>query len=221
MSGQQWSAARPGRTLPTEKPRYPFYRRLGELQGQSGRAEKLVTAGIQSRTVHLVAQSLYRLSYPAHIFTCNININILLYRHIYFRCVFLSHDLKDKIIFLPSSKFLWQIFEALKRLVKIILASREFFSLPFFPPKWHLRVVQQTHILWHAFLGILALIWRFTSCLSAFTFVVRLSHERKKALFIYSSCEISRTVRIFMKFLIRKFYEKFSTISILGKIWWR
>jgi len=159
------------------------------------------------------SKSLYRLSYPAYdiVFTYNININILLYRHVYFRCVFLSHDLKDKIIFLPSSRFLWRIFEAVKRLVKVILASWEFYSLPFFHPKRLL--VQQTRILWHAFLGTLVLIWRFSSSLSAFTFVARLSHERKRALFICSSCEISRTVRIFMKFRIRKFYEKFSSDS--------
>ena len=40
LEGGEWSAARPGRTLPPGKTRYPFYRRLGEPQGQSGRAEK-------------------------------------------------------------------------------------------------------------------------------------------------------------------------------------
>ena len=62
----EWSAARPGRTLPPEKSRYPFYRRLGGPQGRSGRAENLVPTGIRSRTVQPVAQSLYQLSYPAH-----------------------------------------------------------------------------------------------------------------------------------------------------------
>ena len=38
--GGEWSAARPGRTLPPGKTRYPFYRRLGGPQGLSGRAEK-------------------------------------------------------------------------------------------------------------------------------------------------------------------------------------
>jgi len=47
----EWSAARPGRTLPPGKNRYPFYRRLGGPQGRSGRAENLVTTGIWSRTV--------------------------------------------------------------------------------------------------------------------------------------------------------------------------
>ena len=50
----EWSAARPGRTLPPEKTRYPFYRRLGGSQGRSGRAENLVPTGIRSRTVQPV-----------------------------------------------------------------------------------------------------------------------------------------------------------------------
>ena len=29
LEGGEWSAARPGRTLPPGKTRYPFYRRLG------------------------------------------------------------------------------------------------------------------------------------------------------------------------------------------------
>ena len=63
----EWLAARSGRTLPPGKKRYPFYRRLGGPQGRSGRAEILVPTGIRSRIVQPVAQSLYRLSYPAHI----------------------------------------------------------------------------------------------------------------------------------------------------------
>jgi len=39
LKGVEWSAARPGRTLPPEKTRYPFYSRLGGPQGWSGRAE--------------------------------------------------------------------------------------------------------------------------------------------------------------------------------------
>ena len=68
----EWSAARPGRTLLPGKTRYPFYRRLGGPQGRSGRAENLVPTGIRSRTVQPVAQSLYRLSYPAHMLSRNI-----------------------------------------------------------------------------------------------------------------------------------------------------
>jgi len=50
----EWSAARPGRTLPPGKTRYPFYKRLGRPQGLSGRAENLVPTGIRSRTVQPV-----------------------------------------------------------------------------------------------------------------------------------------------------------------------
>jgi len=51
LEGGEWSAARPGRTLPPGKTRYAFYRRLGGPQGRSGRAENLVPTGIRSRTV--------------------------------------------------------------------------------------------------------------------------------------------------------------------------
>jgi len=66
LEGGEWSESRPGRILPPGKTRYPVSRRLGGPQGRSGRAENLVPAGIRSRTVQPVAQSLYRLSYPAH-----------------------------------------------------------------------------------------------------------------------------------------------------------
>jgi len=49
LEGGEWSAARPGRTLPPGKTRYPFYRRLGGPHGRSGRAENLVPTGIRSR----------------------------------------------------------------------------------------------------------------------------------------------------------------------------
>ena len=72
LEGGEWSAARPGRTLPPGKTWYPFYRRLSRPQGRSGRAENLVPTGIRSLTVQPVAQSLYRLmSYPAH---CNVKL---------------------------------------------------------------------------------------------------------------------------------------------------
>ena len=54
LEGGEWSAARPGRILPPEKTRYPFYRRLVTPQGRSGRAENLVPTGIRSRTVQPV-----------------------------------------------------------------------------------------------------------------------------------------------------------------------
>ena len=48
LEGSEWSAARPGRTLPPGKIRYPLYRRLGGPQGRSGRAENLAPTGIRS-----------------------------------------------------------------------------------------------------------------------------------------------------------------------------
>ena len=54
LEGGEWSAARPGRTLPPGKTRYPFYKRLGGPQGRSGRAKNLVPTGIRSRTVQPV-----------------------------------------------------------------------------------------------------------------------------------------------------------------------
>jgi len=66
LEGGEWSAARPGRTLPPEKTRYPFHRRLDGPQGRSEWAENLVPTGIRSRTVQPVVQSLYRQSYRAH-----------------------------------------------------------------------------------------------------------------------------------------------------------
>jgi len=66
LEGGEWSAVRPGSTLPLGKTRYPFYRGQGGLQGRSGRAENFVPIGIRSQTVKPVAQSLHPLSYPAH-----------------------------------------------------------------------------------------------------------------------------------------------------------
>ena len=87
VEGGQQSAARPGRTLPPGKTRYPFYRRLGGPQGRSGREENLVPTGIRSRTVQPVAQSLYRLSYPADIY---------IYIYIYTRTHAQTHTYTDR-----------------------------------------------------------------------------------------------------------------------------
>ena len=54
LEGGEWSAGRPGRTLPPGKTRHSFYRGLGGPQGRSGRAENLVPTGIRSRTVQPV-----------------------------------------------------------------------------------------------------------------------------------------------------------------------
>ena len=62
LEGGEWSAARPGHTLPPRNTRYPLYRRLGGPQSRSGRAENPVPTGIRSRTIQPIAP----LSYPAH-----------------------------------------------------------------------------------------------------------------------------------------------------------
>ena len=54
LEGGEWSAARPGHTLPPVETLYPLYRRLGGPQGQSGWTENLVPTGIQSWTVQPV-----------------------------------------------------------------------------------------------------------------------------------------------------------------------
>jgi len=54
LEGDEWLAARLGRTLPLGKTRYPLYRRLGGHQGRSGREENLVPTGIRPRTVQPV-----------------------------------------------------------------------------------------------------------------------------------------------------------------------
>ena len=70
LEGGEWSASRPGRILPPGKTRYPLYRRLGGLQGWSGRTENLVSTGIRSPDRPARSQSLYRLSYPSYVTHC-------------------------------------------------------------------------------------------------------------------------------------------------------
>ena len=50
----EWSAARPGRTSPPGKTRYPLYRRLDGLRGRSGQVENLAPPGFDPRTVQPV-----------------------------------------------------------------------------------------------------------------------------------------------------------------------
>jgi hypothetical protein len=50
----EWSAARPGRSLPPGKNWYPLYRRLGGPQGRFGRTENIAPPGFDHRTVHSV-----------------------------------------------------------------------------------------------------------------------------------------------------------------------
>ena len=51
IEGGAWSAARPGRSLPSGKTRYWLYRRLGGPQGRSGRAENLAPPGFDPQPV--------------------------------------------------------------------------------------------------------------------------------------------------------------------------
>ena len=67
LEGGEWSAARPGRTLPPqERPGTHFIGGWVGPRAGLGRAENLVPTGIRSRTVQPVAQLPYRLSYPVH-----------------------------------------------------------------------------------------------------------------------------------------------------------
>jgi len=54
LEGGEWSTVSPGRTLPPEKTRYPFYRRLGGPQARAGPMENPVPTGIRSLTVQPV-----------------------------------------------------------------------------------------------------------------------------------------------------------------------
>jgi len=54
LEGGEWSAACPGCTLPPGKTQYPFYRRLGGPQGQSGHTENLAPTMIRSQTIQPV-----------------------------------------------------------------------------------------------------------------------------------------------------------------------
>jgi hypothetical protein len=54
----EWSASRPGRSLPPGKTRYPLYRRLGGHQGRYGQVRKISPSpqsGFDPRTVQPVA----------------------------------------------------------------------------------------------------------------------------------------------------------------------
>jgi len=67
LEGDEWSAARPGRTLPPGKTRYPFTGGwVGPTAGLNGRKNSSLP-GFDPGPSSPVAQSLYRLSYRAHI----------------------------------------------------------------------------------------------------------------------------------------------------------
>jgi hypothetical protein len=61
--------SRPGRFLLPGKTRYPLYRRLGGPQNRSGQVRKTShSTGIRSLDLPARSQSLYRLSYLAHVY---------------------------------------------------------------------------------------------------------------------------------------------------------
>ena len=64
VSGQRHAAA----SLPPEKYRYPLYRRLGEIQGRSGRVRKnSPPPGFDPRTIQPVASSYTDWAIPAQV----------------------------------------------------------------------------------------------------------------------------------------------------------
>ena len=70
LEGGEGSASRPGRSLLPGKTPYPLYRRLGGPQGRSGHVRKISPpTGIRSPDRPACNQSLYRLSYRAHLNT--------------------------------------------------------------------------------------------------------------------------------------------------------
>ena len=65
LEGGEWSAARPGRTLPPGRTGYPLYRGwVGPMAGLDG--GKSLPTGIRSLDRPAHSQSLYRLRYPSH-----------------------------------------------------------------------------------------------------------------------------------------------------------
>jgi hypothetical protein len=68
LEGGEESAARPNRNLPPGKSRYPLYRKLDGPPGPVWTGEEnLAPTGIRYSDRPARSQSLYRLSYPAHI----------------------------------------------------------------------------------------------------------------------------------------------------------
>ena len=69
LEGGEDSASRPGRSLTSGKTWYPLYRRLGGPQGRSGYVRKISPPTVnRSPDRPARSQSLYRLSYRAHMF---------------------------------------------------------------------------------------------------------------------------------------------------------
>jgi len=79
LEGGEWSAARPGRTLPPGKNQYQFYRRLSGPQGRSERAENLVPTGIRSLTFQpIVSHYTDWATEPTQSISIHLNSNLML-----------------------------------------------------------------------------------------------------------------------------------------------
>jgi hypothetical protein len=93
--------SRPGRSLPQGKTRYPLYRRLGGPQGQSGQAQEISPPKrIRYPDRPARSQSLYRLSYPAHLI-------LLTLKNYYLYCLFYDSVVSNRNTFtLLSNLFL-------------------------------------------------------------------------------------------------------------------
>jgi len=64
LDGDEGSAARPGRSLPPGKTRYPLYSRLGGPQGRSGQVRKISPPpGFDTRTVQPVTSRFIAVCY--------------------------------------------------------------------------------------------------------------------------------------------------------------
>jgi len=96
LEGGEWSAARPGHTLPLGKPRYPFYRRLGGLQGQSEQAENLVPTRIISQTIQPIVSHMCVYMYT--------------YIYIYITCWSDNIVFENKIVFSALTFADWALF---------------------------------------------------------------------------------------------------------------
>jgi hypothetical protein len=97
LEGGEWSAARPGRTLPLGKTRYPLYRRLGGPQGRSGQVQKISPPpGFDPRTVQPVVS---RTSACIILFTrCNLEVTTCFGRHVVTPKLHLGNKIIDALV---------------------------------------------------------------------------------------------------------------------------
>ena len=100
LEGGEWSAARPGRTLPPGKTRYPFYRRLGGPQGRSGRAENLVPTGIY----FFLKSHCSLFKHKAHTAVSDCNNDLL-----HFKLFSMKFDLSGKAVAFGQSRIIWTL----------------------------------------------------------------------------------------------------------------